>query len=398
MVTYQLPIYDGAVEVQLPERWQVHYAPIKDLPALTPAQIRDALAHPIGTSPIRELARGKRTAAVIVEDLTRPLRGEDVVPYVIDELHAGGISYDDVTIIIGIGAHRPLGQREYRRKLGDRIFDSFLAVNPNLYENQVYVGTTAAGTPVEICRDAAEADIKVSVSSIMPHNGAGFSGGGKLILPGVCSMRTIEHHHSKYTSYATDRSSFGDPECSFRHEIEEVARLAHLDVIVDAVLNSRLDVVGLFVGDLVQAHRAGVSLGWQVYPARAPAGVDVAIISGFPRDYELGQITAALAPNTGGTSVREGGAVLLLGGGQEGVGYHALRDRYVPTRKSSPKGNYDLLVYSPQVSVKEVACAFPEGTRFFDNVEEALAILEVAYPQARANVFPQGAMTIFQPE
>lgn len=394
MATYPVNICDAVVDVSLPAQWKVNYAPIKERPALTEAQIRAALASPIGTPPIRELARGKKKAVIIVEDVTRPLRGEELVPHVIEEIHAGGIAYADIMIIIGIGAHRPMAQREYRRKLGDKIVDNFLVVNNNCYENQVYVGDTPAGTPVDITKDVAEADLRLTVGATIPHNVAGYTGGGKLILPGVCSMRTISHHHAKW---GKESMSFGSPENGFRLEIEAAARVAHVDAIVEALMNSQAQAVGLFVGDLVAAHRAACKEGEQIYTAAAPAGVDVVITSGFPRDIELGQGMACLGAHSGSTSVREGGAVLYMAGAQEGVGFHSLRDKNRGNRARPPKRAYDLVVYAPQLSPREAAEIVPEGTKIFDKIDEAIALLAAAYPQATCNVFPQGAMTIFKP-
>lgn len=397
VTAYRMSLHEMEVEIDLPERWTVNYLPVRDVPPLGPDGLREAFARPIGTGRIVDLARGKRKAVVIVEDITRPCPAEVVVPLVLEELHEAGLAADDIKIVMAVGGHRPMAAREFRAKLGDWVVEHYEVVNPNPYENMVHIGTTEFGTPVEVDLAVAEADFKVSVGALLPHNVAGFTGGGKLLLPGVSSMRTIMAHHYADPIKA-GQGGFGQVECLFRHEIEAAARLAGLDVIVEAVLTKDLRVAGLFVGDLVEAHRAGVAVAEQVCTVWGPSEVDVVITTGFPRDIELLQAMAAFSPGTGARSVRPDGAIMLMAAAPEGIGYHTLRDRFRREAKPSvPLAKHSLL-YCPRLTSWEAARYAPEGTVLYAEAQAAVADLAERFPNATANVFPQGAMVVYRPQ
>jgi lactate racemase len=397
MTSVAVSLDTGPVNVDLPDNWKVNYFPITSVPALTADQMRAAIARPIGTPTITEIARGKRTAVIIVDDLTRPTPAYAYVPLIIEELRAAGIADAGIKIIGGVGCHRPMLNVDFRRKVGNWVVDNYECITHNPYDHTVYVGTTSRGIKVEINDEVAEADVKIVAGGLIPHGQAGFGGGGKLILPGVCSIDTITaHHNSKWQ---------GSGRCllegnEFRDEVEQIARVAGLDIIVNSVMNASLGVVGLFAGDVVAAHRAAVRCAVESYTVRPPTGVDAAIITGFPQDSEFGQSLKGMhkCPST----VRPDGTVLFMSAGTEGPGFHYLSERARKRSRHdeakppvSPAGEgRHLIVYCPTVGPNEVSRRVPSTASFHRELGTALDELRSRHADATVNVFPQGAMTI----
>ena len=152
------------------------------------AEIKKAVRDPIGTKPLSELAAGKTTAAIVVDDLTRLTPADRIVPYVIDELKNAGISAGNIVILIALGAHRPLTRIDMIKKLGKTIVNTMNIQNHHPYENLVNLGNTESGTPVLVNKTYHEADLKIAVSGVIPHPLAGYGGGAKIILPGLCGI------------------------------------------------------------------------------------------------------------------------------------------------------------------------------------------------------------------
>ena len=184
----------GSKKKQLifPKNWKVTMAPMANREDVSRAEIRRAFANPIGQEPIRKLAEGKKTVAVAVDDLTRPTQAFRFMPFIVDELKKGAIPEEGIKIIMAIGCHRPLMKVDQERKLGKKMANRFPVFNNHPYENFVDLGRTSRGTPVQINRHFVEADLKIGVGFITPHPTAGFGGGGKIVIPGLGSMETIE--------------------------------------------------------------------------------------------------------------------------------------------------------------------------------------------------------------
>jgi lactate racemase len=391
---------NGPIELGLPDGWRVNYLPVAGGPGLTADEMRAALASPIGTPSIREIARGKRSAAIIIDDLTRPTPAYLYVPLIVEELRAGGIPDERVKIIGGVGCHRPMLSVDFRKKVGDWVVDRFPCITHNPYDFTTYVGTTPHGTRVEINDEVAESDVKIVAGGIIPHGSAGFGGGAKLILPGVCSIDTITAHHNGKYQGASRTCVDGN---GFRDELEAIARVAGLDIVVNAVMTADLGVAALFVGDVVEAHRAGCRAAKKLYSVRAPKGVDGAIVSGFPQDTEFGQSLKGMhrCPET----VREGGSVLFVTAGTEGPGFHYLGERGRKRARHEPEKppaslvgpNRELVVYCPTVGPHEVARRVPSTASFHREIAGAVGDFVGRLPSdATVNVFPQGAMTILE--
>jgi len=392
---YRFPFHDATFEFDLPSTWHVHVAAIRDGPPLDREGMERALARPIGSPRLRDIARGRGRAVIIVEDVTRPAPTHLLTPLAVAELEAAGIQRRNMQVLNAAAAHRPQLGFEFRRKLGLEVYETIEALNPSPYEDLAHLGHSSRGTPVYVNREVVEADIRVGVGGIVPHPSAGFGGGAKLILPGVCGMETIAHHHGAF------QGAPGKVEDNpFREDLEEVGRIAGLDFIVNAVITSEGEIAGLFAGDMIQAHRAGVQFARRVYAVQHAPPADIAIINAYPLDIDLFQSPKALSAVGGGRTVREGGAILLTAACPEGVGFHAWAGRggrgWSGPRRMLPEQLSDrkFLLYSPNLSRAQVKSTVTEEALFFSEFEEAIEALAREYPNPRVNLFPQGALAV----
>jgi len=395
-----------ALPLAFPSKWKIQWVRMGDGPDVTQAAIRRAFANPIGQEPIRRLAEGKRTAAIAVDDLTRPTQAYRFLPSILDELHQGGIRDENITIIMAIGCHRPMLKRDQEKKLGKAVANRYPVYNHHPYENTVDLGCTSRGTPVQINRFFIETDVKIGVGFTTPHPTAGFGGGGKIIIPGLGSMETIEKNHTPAFLGRVGGTGFagGDLDRNeLRLDMEEGARLAGLDCVVNAVGTSTGKTAGVFVGDLVKAHRAAVSLARRVYLTDAPLEADIGLFNAFPEDTELVQALKALNVWTGNISrrlVRKGGTVVIATASSEGLGFHSLADRGMRLyRKAGHKGEVKeifhgrrVIVFSPTCSRSDLLEKYDENVLLCNSWREVLQQLTEARGSQTVSIFPNGSL------
>ncbi|MCL5025623.1 MAG: nickel-dependent lactate racemase [Chloroflexi bacterium] len=401
MQTYKFPFGadDKFLDVRVPDDWQVTWSALPDTPDLTEAQMRAAFANPIGTPTIEELARGKKTAVIIIDDNGRPTPTYLYAHLILEELNKGGIPDSGITFVAGVGCHRVFSGPDFRQKIGDEAVGRCRTINHSIYENLVHLGHTSRGTPVSVNRDVVEADLRIAAGGIIPHGSAGFGGGGKLILPGVCSMATIDYHHAHNRGPKCCIGGLEDN--GFRLDIEEIARMAKLDVIINAVINGKRRVAGLFVGDLVAAHRKGVELARKLYAVPCATNADAAIISGYPMDREFGESMKALSPGLIGSTVKPDGSILFVSAAVDGVGWHRLGDRHRfenpdainEIRRRVGAGRYGA-VCSPNLSEAEVRMKIPADFPFFKNIDEAVAAIAARHKSPVVNLVPMGPISL----
>lgn len=192
---YKLPsnnLYgDEPIEINLPDNWDVYESRIKEeaTPALDKADIRTRILHPIGTDRISRCVSEKTSAVIIVDDITRPTPLREIVEILIDEMIYGGVHKENIWLIVASGAHGPMYQEDFERKLGKDIISEFEVYNHNPFGKCLYLGHTSNGIPVEINADVMTADYKIAVGTMMPHSFYGFSGGAKSVLPGTASLK-----------------------------------------------------------------------------------------------------------------------------------------------------------------------------------------------------------------
>jgi nickel-dependent lactate racemase len=290
------------------------------------AAVEAALDSPIGAAPLEQLARGRHSAAISVCDITRPAPNGLVLPPVLKRLEKAGIPRERITILIATGLHRPASDAEIREICGDFVAGHYRVENHDARRlaDHRYLGTSKSGTPVYIDERFVSAGLHITLGFIEPHLMLGFSGGRKLIAPGLAAQETIKVLHSpKFMRDA--RASEGSIDDNPLHrELLEIARLARHDFVVDVALGrgapGARPICGVFAGEPVAAHRRGVEFVSQVMLETLDEPVDAVITTsgGYPLDLTFYQaikgITAAAH------IVKPGGKILLLAACQEGAG------------------------------------------------------------------------------
>jgi nickel-dependent lactate racemase len=312
----QLAWYDPKeLDLRVPDTWQVEVCNFAgyNRPAMTDDQIKAALRNPIGSPPIRELAKGKKEVVIIFDDIVRVTRISKIAPLLIEELTEAGIPDNKIKFIAGLGSHGPMDRLGFVKKLGEAIVARFPVYNHNPFHNCTYVGTTSRGTKVLINDEVMQCDFKIAIGSITPHISTVFSGGGKIILPGVSSAETIMTNHRipKNDDYDTNLR---------RLDMDEAEELVGLDVNIEAIFNLWGDTVGLFVGAPAPSHAAGVAEARTHYLTPRAKGKDIVIANTYAKVPESGIGVRTAVPSVS----EKGGDIVLIGNAPQGQCVHYL--------------------------------------------------------------------------
>jgi len=314
------------LDAELPDKNVAKILGLKPLPKLAEPQVAvlQGLRAPIGTPPLRELARGRRDAVVVISDLTRPVPNAVILPPILAELEASGLTRDNVTILVGTGLHRPNTDDELREMVGDEVFGRGWRIVSHMArdtEAQVYCGTTDRGTPVYIDRVYAEADVRILTGLIEPHLMAGYSGGRKAICPSICGLETIRVWHGPVYLDPDEARAGNLVDNPVHEEALAIAKLAGgADLIVNVTMDDRREVTGVFVGDMIEAHLAGVRHLEPAAKDTVPRPMDIVVTTnaGYPLDLTFYQgikgMIAALP------IVKPGGTIIIAHECAEGIG------------------------------------------------------------------------------
>ncbi len=305
--------------VELPEKnllAELHAKPIPHAHRGEEA-VRFALEHPIGAPRLRESVRPGEKIAIVTSDISRPMPSAKVLPALLCELWAAGVSPEDVTLVFALGSHRGHTEAEMRRLAGDAVFEQIRCMD-STPEDTVRLGITSRGTPVDVTRAVAEADRRICLGNIEFHYFAGYSGGAKAIMPGVSTPKAIQCNHRFMTSPDACAGKLeGNP---IREDIEEAGELCGIDYILNVVLDEHKEIVYAVAGDRFAAHRAGCEYLDRMYRIGIPARADIVLVSqgGAPKDANLYQTQKAL--DNAKLAVRKGGRIILIGACPEGMG------------------------------------------------------------------------------
>lgn len=283
------------------------------------AIVQEALEHPIGTPRLRELAKGKKKVVLVTSDHTRAVPSRLTLP-LLAEIRAGQPDAD-ITILIATGLHRPTTEEEQRRMFGDPIVDQeHIAVNNAFCEADfVDLGTLPSGAGFYVNRLVAECDLLVTEGFIEPHFFAGFSGGRKSILPGICAEKTVNENHS-FKAISSPWAKTGILEHNPIHEdMIAAARRVNVQFILNVALGEKKNVVAAFAGDLEEAHAAGVAFIREQSQCPVVKG-DIVITSngGYPLDQNLYQSPKAVA--TAEAFCAESGVIIMCCSCIDGMG------------------------------------------------------------------------------
>lgn len=312
------------LEVTLPDERVIGPLAIRPAPPLADpeAALVQALRQPIGTPPLAELARGRQNACILICDITRPVPNQLILSPLLRTLEEAGITRENICLLVATGLHRPNLGDELVEMVGPEIASRYRIENHHgkILEEHDYLGTTPRGVPVYLDRRYVRADLKITTGLIEPHLMAGYSGGRKVICPGIAALETVKVWHGpQFLEHPRADCGFleGNP---VHEENTLIAQMAGCDFIVNVCLDGQRRVTWIGAGDMIQAWMTGVRFLEQVVrvPVEKPVDIVVTSSAGYPLDTTYYQAIKGL---TGALPiVKQGGTIILAASLSEGLG------------------------------------------------------------------------------
>ena len=323
MAMIRVPYGDSFLAAEVPEDAVVDVIELEEPePVIDPvAQVQRALAEPIGGF----VWRPATSVAIAVNDKTRPVPHDHLLPPLLARLTEAGIAGEAITFFVAVGGHAPMDPTEFPGILPAHVLDHHRIVSHDARSGDlVALGTTSRGTPVRINREYAESQLKIVVGTIEPHQFAGYSGGVKSAAIGLAGLETIDRNHawmadpaSRIGTYATNPA---------RQDIEEIGEMIGVDLALNVLLDSRRRIVDVLAGQPIAVMEAGVPRVQARRQMRVPERYDVVVTSpgGHPKDINVYQ--AQKAVSSAAAIVRPGGTIVLVAACPEGSGSTAYED------------------------------------------------------------------------
>jgi len=341
--TYRVPYGQSELEFTLPPAMRASVAvsrpvaPIKDVAGA----IHKALAQPIGSAPLNKIARPGQRVCIVFTDITRACPDHLLVPALLAELEIAGVKAEDITLLCGVGMHRPSTQEEKITKLGARIVSRYRVIDNEPQNPAVLVdlGMTPGGAPVLMHRAAIETDLLIATGIVEPHLYAGYSGGRKTVAVGAAGEALIAYTHGPaFIDHPCTRLGRIDDN-PFHETVSEVARRAGLSFILNVVLDDEKHILRISAGAPEPAFQDLVSFARSVYEVSIPRQYDIAIGgAGYPKDANLYQASRApsylfFAPTP---VIRPGGFFIIPARCEEGAGAGVGDQRFLSAMRDMP--------------------------------------------------------------
>jgi nickel-dependent lactate racemase len=374
------------LELKIPENWQVEMCHMSgyNRRALTPHAISKSIKNPLGTESIKKLARNKNQVAIIFDDVQRATRTAEILPPILEELAEAEITDKQIRFICALGCHSPMNRQDFVKKLGENVVRRYPVYNHNPFGACTYIGTTSLGTKLFINAEVMKCDLKIALGSIVPHSLAGFGGGAKIVLPGICSYDTCVEFHKLGSIYKKEH-----PEIPIgmgimgnnllRADMEEAAEMVGLDIKVDLIMNSFGENAAIYAGKLKTSYPLAVKDAQTHYNSPQPKDQDIVIANAFTKVAESESGLEIAYP-----SIRkEGGDVVLIGNAPEGHVIHYLAGPWGTTRHNPfqmqclmPPSVNRLIIYSEYPDQTFLNCfAEPDRVLLVSDWGEVLGML-----------------------
>lgn len=310
---------DKPLLISFPDDWEVNVVEGIHQPALTDAQIRGRIEEPLGTARLSLLAARAKSAAILVDDLGRPTPVAAILPIVVDQLISGGLHREAITVIVASGAHWRPSAEEMAVKVGKSLFRDLRVVAHSCQHDLVFLGKTDAGTPLHLSKHLMACDLKIGIGGIYPHFSAGFSGGGKILAPGACGLKTIQYLHKRFPGVGVFGGSVDSP---FRREVQAISDRIGLDFVVNVVLNRERRVSAVFAGQSSAAYLQAVDHAKANCTVCHLNEADIVVADAYPFDTVM-----FFALHRGSTPFWHNslkGTPVLLAACPQGLGHHQL--------------------------------------------------------------------------
>jgi nickel-dependent lactate racemase len=316
------------VTITLPDDWNVEYHGIEadEWPVLNKEAIRERINAPYGSKTLGEMARGKKQAGIVFDDITRGTPVQPIAEVVLEELHQAGIRKDQIRFICATGLHGAHTVADFTNKLGPRIVAEYEVFNHNPYENCIPIGVTERGIEVKINKEFMMCDLRIGIGAITPHHFNGYSGGGKILCPGIAHIDTIQQNHATAVNFLVEKklnlvAGMGKLENDgMRKEVEEIADMMDNFFKIDCLYNTYLKPVGIYAGNHRDAFYAGVPQAVRGYATNPAMNKEVVVVNANAKANE-----AAIATNMAVLGLRpEGGDIVLINFSKMGQMTHYL--------------------------------------------------------------------------
>ena len=282
------------------------------------SSIEQALAKPIGCERLEASVKANNKVLVLIDDKSRSTPVGDILPLVLAEIKAAGVAEQNVTIMVALGTHREMNQQELCERVGEDIYSTYKVINHQWNDPQqlAFMGKTEGGTDIWLNKLAVEADFIIGIGHIVPHRVVGYSGGCKIIQPGISGPQTTGQTHW-LSAYYSAEEMLGQAENPVRAEIDAVGGRVAFKFIVNVVQDSEGEVAGVFAGHPVTAHRTGCKFSESIYGVSVKSKADIVITEAYPTESELWVATKAL--QAADIVVKPGGIIILLAECHEGI-------------------------------------------------------------------------------
>jgi len=318
----QLPYGEGAIEATVPDNATVLLPEAVPAIAHVNAAVRGAIAAPIGRPALSRMARAGDKACIVVSDVTRPVPNAVILPPVLETLEAAGVRREDIVILVGTGLHRGSREDERRRFLGEAILSRYRVVDHDARDasSLVFHATGPRTVGVHLNREYLNADIRILTGFVEPHLFAGYSGGGKAVLPAIAGAADImANHDARMVGHpkSTWCVTHGNP---IFEQMRDVALTTSPSFIVNVTLDERKRVTGVFAGELAAAHDAAIAQAGRQALRPIPHLYDVVVVTnmGYPADLNLYQSVKAMS--VAAQACAPGGSIVLVAECREGLG------------------------------------------------------------------------------
>ena len=412
------------VHFSLPTQWSLShfFESREDVPTASVGQMaQEALEAPIGTAPLKDLVSGAKKVAILVDDWTRPTPVADILEVLLPYLVRNGFPIEKVTIVIALGTHVSLTPEELVARVGSSAASVYRIIQHNAWQHDlVPILLPQDGSVVKINPEVAQADVKIGISSILPHPMAGFGGGPKIVTPGVSDFEFVRDHHMRHTIHPRSAGGVtkGNP---FHESCLRAAQAVGLDFSINCVYNQHGEVVRIIGGSLEAAFADAVQACYKTLGVKFEEKVDITITSTYPHTHGV-QICKGLdAPDR---ITKETGAILMFAPMVKPIptefvnSFDQLKDRslnnpaayvkqemgqgkpFLPEKPIEFNMAMSNVILRPKIRtilVSELTSEKEARTMGFDyasSVEEGVRLLGGEYPNARVAIFPSGGLII----
>ena len=395
--------------LRFPDDWDVRYCKMRHIDALSDEAIVERIDNPIGTKRLEELAAGKKSACIIIDDISRPTPGAVLLPLVIQKLVAAGMRFADIKVLIALGGHRPMTRQEMEIKVGKWVLEHVAVLNHSPFAADL-VTVPDDRQVVKINKHIMDAELRIAVGCIVPHSLAGFSGGAKAVIPGIGGIETLYSNHTLVFSHKSEDMSFKtstcDPDNAMRKNMEEIVGEVGLHFILNVVLNDEMRIADAFAGHFIEAHRAACKRAMECMRTELVPDADILVLSANPKDTEYSQIGTCFAVlgHHKEACVKREGTLVAMTAASEGAGFHSLfgpgmslfspHDDNVPPQELRGLATWILSDGVTEIDIRQFYRDTPPPVQH--SWEEILAKLEEKYAGKRplVAVYPMGAIQI----